>query len=195
MTEAPQPPIVNIEGDLVALGPISKDLLPTITRWMADFGAQQRLGFPPAPFTLENEEEWYSAASARRGDVTFLIRERETMAPIGSCALHNIDYRNRSAVFGIMIGESAARGRGFGTETARLMLDYAFTILGLHSVSLTVAGFNLAGQKAYARAGFRECGRLRERRWMAGRMYDEVYMDCLATEFSGSVLAERFRPD
>jgi diamine N-acetyltransferase len=195
MSEPPQPPIVNIEGERVALGPISKDLLPVITRWMADFGAQQRLGFAPEPFTLEKEEEWYAAASTRRGEITFLIRERATMAPIGTCSLFDIDYRNGAAVFGIMIGEAAARGKGNGTETARLMLDYAFTILGLHSVSLEVAGFNLAGQKAYARAGFKECGRLRERRWTAGRRYDQVYMDCLATEFTGSVLADRFRPD
>jgi RimJ/RimL family protein N-acetyltransferase len=195
MSEPPQPPIVNIEGERVALGPISKDLLPVITRWMADFGAQQRLGFAPEPFTLEKEEEWYAAASIRRGEITFLIRERATMAPIGTCSLFDIDYRNGAAVFGIMIGEAAARGKGNGTETARLMLDYAFTILGLHSVSLEVAGFNLAGQKAYARAGFKECGRLRERRWIAGRRYDQVYMDCLATEFTGSVLADRFRPD
>ncbi len=36
-------------------------------------------------------------------------------------------------------------GRGYGTETTRLMLDYAFTALGLHNVMLTVFVFNAAG--------------------------------------------------
>lgn len=56
-----------------------------------------------------------------------------------------------------------ARGKGFGTETTSLMLDYAFTVLGLHSVGLAVAEFNAAGIRAYQKAEFQECGRWRER--------------------------------
>ncbi len=68
-------------------------------------------------------------------------------------------------------------------------------MLDLHSVSLTVAGFNIAGQKAYARAGFRECGRQRERLRFAGRWWDQVTMDCLAQEFDSPVLAKTVTPD
>jgi RimJ/RimL family protein N-acetyltransferase len=55
----------------------------------------------------------------------FTIYERETLRPIGNTALHGVDHRNRSASFGIMIGEPECRGKGLGTETTRLMLDYA----------------------------------------------------------------------
>ena len=47
-----------------------------------------------------------------------------------------IDRRNRTATFVIFIGETKARGQGYGTETTRLVLDYAFTALGLHNVDL-----------------------------------------------------------
>ena len=46
-------PIVNIVGDLVALGPGSRDLLPRYTRWDNDFSAQRTLGNAPTPWTLE----------------------------------------------------------------------------------------------------------------------------------------------
>jgi hypothetical protein len=62
-----------------------------------------------------------------------------------------VDHRNRSATFGILIGEPECRGKGYGTETTRLMLDYAFTALGLHNVMLTVFEFNPAG------TGFQFC--------------------------------------
>jgi RimJ/RimL family protein N-acetyltransferase len=75
------------------------------------------------------------------------------------------------------------------------MLDYAFNVLGLHSVGLSVAAFNLAGRRAYEKAGFKECGRFRERLWLAGQMWDEIHMDCLATEFESPVLAAVFAPD
>ena len=94
-----------------------------------------------------------------------------------------------------MIGEGAYRGRGYGTETTRLMLDYAFTALGLHNVFLTVNAYNYAGIRAYEKAGFREFGRRRQCKMRGGRRWDVVYMDCLATEFSSPVLTAIFEPD
>ncbi len=196
MPDHEQPPIINITGARVVLGPLSKDLLPTITRWINDFSALRTLGAArPGPSTLEREEAWYASATAEADGVIFLIRERLSNVPIGTAAFHAIDFRNRAAVFGIMIGERSARGQGYGTEATSLMLDYGFNVLGLHSVSLTVAEFNLAGQRAYRKAGFRECGRLRERLWLAGRMWDQIQMDCLATEFTSPVLEKLFAPD
>jgi len=190
-------PIVNIVGEKITLGPLSKDVLPAITRWINDFHAQRTLspGLLTGPMTLENEEEWYASATSRRAGVTFLIRERSSHLPVGTTSLHAIDHRNRATTFGILIGEHTARGQGYGTEAASLMLDYAFNALALHSVSLSVAEFNLAGRSAYRNAGFRECGRLRERLWLAGKMWDEIHMDCLASEFMSPVLAEVFAPD
>jgi diamine N-acetyltransferase len=187
-------PIVNIVGERVALGPHRRDLLPTYHRWINDFRALRTLGaVAPGPTTMEQEVRWYESQPAT--EVRFTVYERATWRPIGTSALHGIDLRNRTAGFGIFIGEPEARGKGYGTEVTRLTLDYAFTALGLHSVMLTVAEFNLAGQRAYARAGFREFGRRRQCRWLAGKLWDDIYMDCLAAEFESPVLANVFVPD
>ena len=187
-------PIINIEGELVALGPLRRDLLPTYHRWISDFGTGRTLGVSPRPMTLEQEAAWYDGRAVD-GETSFTIYEQPTLRPIGNTALRAVDHRNRSAVFGIMIGEPECRGKGYGTEATRLMLDYAFTALGLHSVMLTCYEFNLAGQRAYAKAGFKEFGRRRQCRWMGGRLWDEVYMDCLASEFESPVLARVFARD
>ena len=125
----------------------------------------------------------------------FTIYERETARPIGNTGLHGIDYRNSRATFGIMIGETDARGRGFGTEATRLMLDYAFTALGLRNVMLTVFAFNPAGIRAYEKAGFKEFGRRRQCRAMGGKLCDEVYMYCLPSESESPVLGRVFAPE
>ena len=193
-TTADHRPIVNFEGERVALGPHRRELLPTYQRWINDFTALRTLGVvPPGPTTMEQEEAWY-AGNTSPGEIRFTIYERAAWRPIGTTALHGVDFRNRSATFGIFIGEADARGKGFGTETTALMLDYAFTALGLHSVMLTVAGFNLAGQRAYQKAGFREFGRRRQCRWMGGRLWDDVYMDCLAPEFDRPSVIPGYRP-
>ncbi len=187
-------PVVNIVGDLVALGPHRRDLLPTYQRWINDFEVLRTLGLPPpGPTTLEQETAWYEAQPADAA--RFTIYEVTTWRPLGTTALHGIDHRNGVATFGIFIGDADARGKGYGTEATRLMLDFAFSALGLHSVMLTVSEFNQAGRRAYEKAGFKEFGRRRQCRWLGGRLWDDVYMDCLATEFTSSVLAHVFAPD
>ena len=177
-------PVLNVVGKLVALGPLRADLLPLYGRWINDFGIIRMTGLQAGPVTAEKEREWYEGrAKGADNDAMFTIYERETLRPIGNTALHGIDHRNRSASFGIMIGEPDCRGRGYGTETTSLMLDYAFTALGLHNVMLTVFAFNPGGLRAYEKAGFKPIGRRRECRVVGGKAHDEIYMDCLASEF------------
>ena len=190
-------PIYNIVGDKVALGPLRKDLVPTYLRWFNDFHTLRTMGAMPVPLTLEQEEKWYERAITRGDtDIFFTIYERTAKRPIGNVDLRDIDHRNRTSLFGIAIGEPDARGKGFGTEATKLMLDFAFTVQGLHSVMLHVLEYNLAGVRAYTKAGFKEFGRRRESHFMGGKYWDVIHMECLATEWGPSpVLAEVFKPD
>ncbi len=185
------PPIVNIVGELVALGPLVKALLPLYSRWINDLATARNLGLW-RPQTLEQEQAWYDEAPAAEHSVTFTLIERATWRPIGTIGLNDIDHRNGRAELGIMIGEPECRGKGYGTEATRLLLDYAFTALGLHNVMLRVFSFNTAAIRAYERAGFREFGRRRECYLMNERLWDDVHMECLSTEFSSPVLAQAF---
>lgn len=187
-------PIVNIIGEQVALGPMHRELLPLITRWSNDLAARRNLG-APLPQTLEQRIARYERDRTDTSSVDFAIYERATWQPIGTVGLFDINERNGRAEFGIFIGEAAARGKGYGTEATRLLLDYAFTALGLRNVGLTVAAWNIAGQRAYARAGFKEYGRRRSCWWMGGRWWDEVQMDAIASEFISPVLGAVFQPD
>jgi RimJ/RimL family protein N-acetyltransferase len=195
---ADQPaPVVNIVGDRVALGPGRRDLLPLFQRWDNDFFAQRTQGGTPKPITLDQEEAWYDrdAAAGPARAASFFIYRSADWRPIGFAGLKEIDHRHRTASFVIGIGEPDCRGQGYGTEATRLMLDYAFAALGLHSVMLTVYEYNLAGLRAYRKAGFREFGRRRQSHWMGGRLWDTIYMECLATEFSSPLLHRIFAPD
>ena len=186
-TQQPQDqPLINISGEKIALGPARRDLLPLYQRWINDFEVIRTLGARLRPMTWEAEEAWYVETS--KSDTLFTIYERATMRPIGNTGLHDIDHLHRTAEFGILIGEKECWGKGYGTETTRLMLDYGFNGLGLHNIMLTAFSFNERGLRAYTRAGFREIGRRREAFRLGGDAYDVVYMDCLATGFESPVL-------
>ncbi len=187
-SELSQQPILNIVGDRVALGPHRRDLLPVYTRWINDFEVTSTLSIGWRPMPLEAEEAWYEGLPKREQDALFLIYERSTLRPIGSTGLHRIDHQHRTAEFGILIGEKDCWGRGYGTEVTRLMLDYAFTGLGLHNVLLYAMSYNERAIRAYARAGFRVIGRRRESHRWGDRAYDMILMDCLSTEFHSPVL-------
>jgi diamine N-acetyltransferase len=185
-------PVLNIEGGLVALGPLRRDLLALYQRWINGLVAARGLG-AFRPITVEKETEWYESLAKSEGDITFTIYELSTLRPIGTASLMRVDHRNRGAEFGIMIGEPECRNRGYGTETTRLVLDYAFTVVGLHNVMLRVFEFNRGAVRAYEKAGFKEIGRRRQSYFAGGRVWDEILMDCLSTEYEHSVLRDHFR--
>ena len=184
-------PIINITGDKVALGPLRRDHLPLYERWINDFEVTRTLAIGMRPMTAEAEAAGYAGASELSlSVVSFTIYERATLRPIGNTDLRAIDHRQRTAEFGIMIGEKESWGKGYGTETAVLMLDYGFVALGLHNIFLRAYSFNERGLRAYRRAGFHEIGRRREAIRLAGHVYDEVLMDCLASEFESPMLKQ-----
>jgi RimJ/RimL family protein N-acetyltransferase len=195
MTHEPgDPVVVNIVGERVALGPLRRDLIPHYQRWRNDFYVQRTFGNLPKPVTQEETSNWFDK-SAGPDSHWFTIYEKTTMRPIGTTDIYEVNFRWRVAQFGMQIGEADARGRGYGTEVVRLMLDYAFTALGLNNVMLEVAEYNLAGRRAYEKAGFHEIGRRREADIMNGVVYDVIYMDCIASEFESPVLGRVFVPD
>jgi len=187
-------PIITVAGERVLLGPPARSQLPLLERWENDLALSVLTGDVIRPLSREAVERHLGWVFAPPDDgLTFTVYERATRRPIGLTGLSHIDRVHRTAEFGIGLGEPDSLGRGYGTEATRLVLDYAFTLLGLHNVWLRVFAYNERAIRAYRRAGFAEIGRRREAHRVGGRAYDEVLMDCLATEFSGSVL-ERLVP-
>ena len=82
-SENAERPILNIEGDLVALGPLRRELLPLYQRWINDLGTMRTLGLAPLPMTSEKEQDWYDRQSKAEDDVPFTIYERETAPEAG----------------------------------------------------------------------------------------------------------------
>ena len=190
MSESSERPIVNLVGDKVALGPFTHDAFSLHVRWVNDWDAQVTLASSPlGPRTPETEAAWWERVTRGERDRGFVIYEREHLAPIGTVSLTGIDYHNRRAGLGILVGERDYRGKGYGTEALRLILDYGFNGLGLHNISLWTVSYNRAAIRAYEKVGFRAVGRTREAHWRSGKAFDIVHMDILAREFDGTALA------
>ncbi len=182
---ASERPLVNIRGERVALGPLHTGLLPLLVRWENDFPTLDLGGDDVRPRSPESVAATFEPLikGEREDWIGFAIYELPDLRPVGIANIRDFTTPRRTAEFGITIGEPDARGKGYGTEATRLVLDFAFTVLGVHNVWLDTAAYNLAAQRAYAKAGFKEIGRRREAHRLGDRRYDIVLMDCLATEF------------
>lgn len=180
-----EPPTI-IRGDLVALGPSRRDLVPLYQRWLNDIEvAITYFNGTLVPETYEAAVERYERGAAGAGSRVFTIYQRSTALPIGITMLVRIDPVSRTAEFGILIGEKDCWGKGYGTEATRLTLEFAFSVLGLHNVALSVFSLNQRAIRAYTRAGFKTVGRRRQAKRIGSQVYDVIFMDCLATEFDG----------
>jgi RimJ/RimL family protein N-acetyltransferase len=189
-------PPLTLVGDLVALGPAHKGILPLLWRWENDLELSVLTGDPVHPLSPEGIDSLYERYSKNEpGHASFAIYERATLRPIGTIGLPNINHAHRTAELGIGIGEHDCWGKGYGTEATRLILDFAFTVLGLHNVMLRVFSYNERAIRSYQKVGFKEMGRRRQAQRIGGQAYDVVYMDCLATDFAGSVLRQFLPPN
>ncbi len=181
-----------IAGDRAALGALRRDLADTYARWMNRLEVRtglMNLGILDA----EAEGEWLAEAAKQNAEMrptqaNFTIYDRRDGEAVGTSALMNVDYAHGRARFGILLGER--RGQGLGTEATRLTLDWAFHVMGLRNVMLEVFPWNEAAIRAYERAGFRHVGRRRDALASGGRRFDEVIMDAIPEDFSGSLIAE-----
>lgn len=89
-------------------------------------------------------------------------KDRRVGTEIGSVYLRDIDREAGEAEYGIFIGESEALGRGYGTQAAKLMLDYGFETLGLKKIFLRFLEDNAKAMRSYEKAGFQMINSRRE---------------------------------
>jgi len=171
----------KIIGERIYLSPMNKDDAEIYTKWLNDVEVAANLGQYAKVITLNNEQKYLEDMTSK-GDYNFaIVKNDDTL--IGNIGLHNIRHTNRSAITGIFIGEKENRGKGYGSEALRLILDYGFNTLNLHNIMLNVFSDNEQAIACYKKVGFTEFGRRREACFKGGRYVDDVHMDILDREF------------
>ena len=180
----------KLVGKKCYLSPINVEDAEKYTEWLNDFEVTINLGLATEIVTLENEKE-ILAKMAKEKENVFGIIDLKTDSLIGNCGLHGISHIHRTATFGIFIGNKKYWSKGYGTEAAKLTLDYGFNILNLNNIMLGVYEYNKRAIKCYEKCGFKIIGRRRESRILGGKKYDSITMDILAEEFE-SVYVKKF---
>ena len=168
------------EGERVRLVPLDKARhMENALAWINDPDLTETLLSGDVPTTRMAQEAFFERMCAEPGthpsDILFAV---ETLAGehVGSAGLHRIDWRHGTALTGTIIGPHEARGKGYGTDAARVRTRYAFEVLGLRLLLSEVFAENAASLRMLERVGYREVGRIPRRYWRRGAYREAVLL-------------------
>lgn len=129
-----------------------------------------------ALFTKESHENWIRTMIDTGKVVQMMICESDTGRAVGSVYVRDIDPVHHKAEYGIFIGEDNARGKGYGSAAAKLMIKYCFEEKKLHRLFLRVYADNTQAIRSYEKAGFVKEAYLHDDVFVNGRFRDIVLM-------------------
>ena len=167
----------------ITLRGLSSDDVSSYRKWWDNSEVTQYMETGWCPCTEAMEKDFLNKVSGVPNAILFGIEENQRKQLIGFCGLYEIFWPGRRAEFRILIGESNALGKGFGTEATKAVIEYGFIRGNLEVIHLGVNVKNIGAIKAYEKAGFVEEGTRRNYVYSRGEYCDAIMMSILRTEF------------
>jgi len=173
-------------GELVRLTSEEPDAFAKVeVRWQRDTEFHRLADSDPAE--MSSEKKIKERFEKRNEEVKperypFFIRTLDADKLIGFLGLW-MDLIHAEVWVGIGIGERDYWGKGYGTDAMKLCIQFAFTELNAHRVSLGVHEYNPRAMRSYEKAGFRLEGRTRGDVMREGKRTDSFWMGILREEW------------
>ena len=143
-----------IDANLIAR-PISFEDTPDIVRWRNQ-PEVKRYFIYQKPFTIESHNEWMKNSVITGKVKQFIVETMPNQLSIGSVYLRDINMAERTAEYGVFIGEKTAIHHGYGTKMVKWITEYAKEELHLNYIIGRIYADNIASLSAAKRAGFKE---------------------------------------
>jgi RimJ/RimL family protein N-acetyltransferase len=175
-----------IYGERIRLRHVERNDLPRFVEWLNDPEVRHGLAMH-LPLSQVEEEGWFEKLLQRERDeqpLVIEVKDGDGWTMIGNSGFFNLEWRNRNAELGILIGDKTRWNQGYGTEVMRLLLRHGFTTLNLHRIYLRVFESNPRAIRAYEKAGFVHEGRQRQAEFRDGRYWDVLFMSVLRPEWN-----------
>ncbi|MFA5023398.1 MAG: GNAT family protein [Patescibacteria group bacterium] len=179
-------------GNKVVLEEIDKKNIEQMRQWRND--PKKRQWFREyRDITKDTQDKWYEERgnNSNKDHVYFQIMSKnfdfvsedlriEERYLIGCTGLHYIDWRLRSAEFGVFLGKDI--GEGKGKDALILLYNYGFNELNLHKIWAEVYEGN-DSIHLYRKLGFKDEGILRDNFFHNGKYGNSIVMSLLENEW------------
>ncbi len=177
-------PIIFLKGAHLFLRPLEMSDRERCTIWVNDPEVRRFISII-FPTSLDQEQSWLQESMNLKNAVKLAIETHEGVH-IGNITVHDIDWINRTAETGTMIGDKKYWGNGYGTEAKMLLLDYLFNTLGLRKVHSSAYAFNERSINYSLKCGYTVIGRLKAERFHDGDYHDVVLLEVFKDQWSSA---------
>lgn len=127
-------PAKFIDGNEIAFVPLNSENIKLYAIWRNRPNVRI-YGRSVLPKTVEQIKNQITPSPRQAPDsVDFEIWYKKDQIAIGDAGIFDINWFNRSAKMGLMIGEPDYWGHHIGTEATRLLVNYAFNELNLNKL-------------------------------------------------------------
>ena len=146
---------------MITLTEIKKEDMEQIYRWFSDPDFLKYYDYyPPNPLKKSDVDKMFRYY--KESGKSKVIAVRKDGKIIGLAGFDDIIKENQVATLFIGLGKEDERGKGYGKEALRLLLEYGFRELNFHRIQLNVLEFNNKAIALYERCGFKREGIYRE---------------------------------
>lgn len=142
-----------IKGKKVTLRAIERGDLELLHKWSNDPEINYMLGGWHFPSSMQDQEKWFSSLSLSSNNQKFAI-DTPDLGLIGMANLVDINWKDRNAFHGMLLGNKDMRGKGYGIDTVMAINRYAFEELGLMRMNTTIIANNEPSLGVYTK----KCG-------------------------------------
>jgi RimJ/RimL family protein N-acetyltransferase len=175
---------MNLSNFRVYLRALAHEDLETIYSWHIDDEIVKDVVSRKYFVSQEYEKNWlHDAIITAENSLKLAVCITKNKQHIGNVYLNNIDYFNKNANSGLLLGDKSLWGQGFGTEGYLLLLHHAFYDLGLIRVSARQLLHNKASIRLHEKSGFKNEGILRKAIFKDGEYRDLNLMSVLREDF------------
>lgn len=131
-----------ISGRIVTLRAPELDDLAPLHAWSNSNELWSQLVGWHFPYSARSTEQWIRSRNDNDPTNQVFAIDTQNGELVGTANLVDIDWKNRCAFHGVMIGNPEARGKGYALDAVMALMRYAFDELGLERMESTVLGSN-----------------------------------------------------
>lgn len=165
---------MNIVGDRVLLRAIERKDLPLLRLWSNDASIQSMLGGWHFPVGEKDQDEWYESIKFNSLNQRFAIESFDS-GLIGTANLVSIDWQNRTAFHGMLIGDAETRGKGYAADALSALMRFAFDEMNLYRLDSDIIEYNIPSLRFYLeKSGWKKDGVRKGWYFRAGRRWDKI---------------------
>lgn len=177
---------MNIIGKSVILRAIEHEDLPLLQKWSNDPEINYMLGGWHFPSSKQDQSKWFQSLNLTSLGQRFAI-EVADLGLIGMANLVDINWKDRNAFHGILLGDIDVRGKGYGTDTVMTLMRYAFEELNLERLDTTIIEYNGPSLRLYTeKCGWKIEGRKKNYYFRKNQFWDIVIIGINREDYFGN---------